>query len=378
MITLEEIKKKAIRIYPQFLKSILLGQSFFPYILRSDKNLSGDFVEMSKEISNLISGSKDRHGYGYHVSSRQVKTRSHGLQDIPESISFNDQDDYLRFIGKSREFSQFFENVNLIRKTIPQLNAWLDENPMAVVNNNGKWIDLLKVCSWFLNDFEPGKYYTRELPISVHTKFIEENKGVLREMLDNLIPEKSNIEESEFEKRFQLKYIQPLVRMRSLDVSSRKNLYDDISIPLDEFIKIPVLCSRVFIIENKMNFLTFPHVSGSIAIWGKGFAIGSLKGAFWLTDKEIFYWSDLDIQGFEMLSQLRSYFPQTQSFLMERVFLDLLPQFIVEGTPGTVVSLPHLDQAELELFLHLKEGNLRLEQERIPQTRVIDEVQRLF
>lgn len=378
MITLEEIKKKAIRIYPQFLKSILLGQSFFPYILRSDKNLSGDFVEMSKEISNLISGSKDRQGYGYHVTSRQVKTRSHGLQDIPEAISFNDQDDYLKFIGKSREFSQFFENVSVIRKTVPQLNSWLDENPMAVVNNNGKWIDLLKVCNWFLNHFEPVKYYIRELPISVHTKFIEENKGVLREMLDHLIPEKSKIEELEFEKRFQLKYIQPLVRMRSLDVSNRNNLYDDISIPLDEFIKIPVLCSRVFIIENKMNFLTFPHVSGSIAIWGKGFALESLKGAFWLRDKEIFYWSDLDIQGFQMLSQLRSYFAQTQSFLMERVFLDLLPQFIVEGTPASAVTLPHLNENELELFLHLKEGNLRLEQERIPQIRVIDEIQRLF
>jgi hypothetical protein len=249
---------------------------------------------------------------------------------------------------------------------------------LAVVNNNGNWFDLLKVCNWFLNDFEPEKYYIRELPISVHTKFIEENKGVLREMLDHLIPEKSNIEELEFEKRFQLKYIQPLVRMRSLDPSGRNYLYDDISIPLNEFVKACLVCHRVFIIENKMNFLTFPQVSGSIAIWGKGFAIESLKSASWLKDKEIFYWSDLDIQGFQMLSQLRSYFPQTQSFLMEKVFLDLLPQFIVDGTPGTIASLTHLNENERALFLHLKDGNLRLEQERIPQARVVQEVQRLF
>jgi hypothetical protein len=378
MISLEEIKKKAARIYPQFLKSIVLGESFFPYVLRSDKNLSVDFVEMSKEISSLISGSKDRQGFGYHVSSRPVKTRNHGFQDIPELISFEQQEDYLKFIAKEREFGQFLENVNTIRDTIPELHAWISEHPLAVVNNNGKWLDLLKVCKWFMDNFEPAKYYIRELPISVHTKFVEDNKGVLREILDHLVPGKINIEEFEFEKRFQLKYVQPLVRFRSLDVTSFNAFYDDISVPLSEFAKTSPKCNRVFIVENKMNFLTFPQVTDSIVIWGKGFAIETLRDAFWLKDKEIFYWSDLDIQGFQMLSRLRSYFPQTQAFLMDGAFLEVLEDFIVAGTPAPVTSLFNLSQSEQSVFLRLKEQNWRLEQERIPQARVIEETKRLF
>lgn len=377
MITVEEIKKKANRGYAQFLKSALLGQTFFPYIIRSDKSLSNDFVQMSKEISELMSGSKDRLGYGYSVQSRSVKTRSHGTQDIPELISFQGDEDYLRFIGKKKEFNAFLENVRIIRDFMPRLDQWIIENPLDIIYNDGKWNDLLKVCDWFENRFEPGKYYIRELPISVHTKFIEENKAVLSKMLDYLIPDKINVEENEFEKRYRLKYIQPLVRFRWLTPNSGDEFYNDVSVPLNKFLKESQACHRVFIVENKMNFLTFPQISDSIAIWGKGFAIESLRDAFWLNDKEIFYWSDLDVQGFQMLSQLRGYFSQTKSFLMDGTFLVSLKEYIVAGKPASIHSLPYLNEIERGVFERLRAENIRLEQERIPQAIVIQEIFRL-
>ena len=378
MITLDEIKKKAIRAYPLYLKSRLLNESFFPYVLRSDKSLSNDFVLMSKQIAELMSGSKDRVGYGYQVQSRSIKTRSHATQDIPEVISFEDEDNYLKFIGKKNEFSAFLMNVQFIRNSMPILGEWIIENPLTIISNDKKWPDLLKVCDWFVNHFEPQKYYIRELPISVHTKFIEDNKTVLGKMLDHLVPDKINSTENEFEKRYCLKYIQPLVRFRWLTLKDGNGFYDDVSIPMDQFLATPQLCSRIFIIENKMNFLTFPQVPDSIAVWGKGFAIENLRHAAWLSQREIFYWSDLDIQGFQMLSQMRSYFPQTKAFLMEDIFLSLLEEFIVPGTPASINSLVHLDEIERALFEKLREGNIRLEQERIPQVRVIEKVATFF
>ena len=80
MITVAEIKRKADRMYPKFLKATLLGEQFFPSVLRSNKSLSDDFVDMSKELSALISGSKDRKGFGYVVRSRPIKTRTNGLR----------------------------------------------------------------------------------------------------------------------------------------------------------------------------------------------------------------------------------------------------------------------------------------------------------
>lgn len=376
MITVAEIKKKADRMYPQFLKAVLLGEQFFPKVLRSDKSLSADFGEMSKELSALISGSKDRKGFGYVVQSRPVKTRSHGVQDLPESIVFEDEQNYLQFIGKVKEFEYFIEKSTLIKNAVPQLVSWMEGNPISVINNLHQWEDLLKVCDWFLNHFEPDKFYIRELPIAIHTKFIEDNKAILKNLLDELIPEKLNGNESVFEKRFHLKYVQPEIRFRYLR-PSEATAHSDISVPLDEFSAHPVTCKRVFIVENKMNFLTFPEIPESLAIWGKGFAIESLKHAAWLNDKEIYYWSDLDAQGFQMLSQLRSYFRQTKSFLMDGNLLERFGEFVVQGTHSKIENLENLSESESLVFNSIKSQSLRLEQERIPQWFIIQKVNKL-
>lgn len=377
MITVAEIKKKADRMYPQFLKATLLGESFFPIVVRSDKSLSDDFVGMSKELSALISGSKDRKGFGYVVQSRQVKTRSHGTQDIPESIVFEDQENYLQFIGKVKEFDLFIEKSKLIKDTVPQLETWMEHNPQSVVNNIHQWEDLLKVCNWFLNHFEPDRFYIRELPIAIHTKFIESNKKMLRNLLDELIPEKIKDNESVFEKRFRLKYAQNEIRFRFLK-PSEAILYTDLSVPLNEFIDHPIACKRIFIIENKMNFLTFPEVEGGLAIWGMGFAIESLRDVSWLASKDVYYWSDLDVQGFQMLSQLKLNFPHTKSFLMGSNLLDLYEDFIVEGTPSKVVIHDTLNEEEFSTYNTLKSKNQRLEQERIPQQHVVQEAEKVM
>lgn len=378
MITVAEIIKKADRLYPQFLKAKLLGDQFFPKVLRSDKSISADFVAMSKELSELISGSKDRKGFGYVVQSRPVKTRSHGVQDIPESIVFEDQENYLQFIGKAKEFEIFIEKCTLIKNTVPQLVSWMERNPISIINNLHQWVDLLKVCDWFLNHFEQDRFYIRELPIAIHTKFIEDNRAILRDLLDELIPDKLNGSEFVFEKRFHLKYIEPEIRFRYLNpLEDNVTPYNDLSVLLSEFVNHSISCKRVFIIENKMNFLTFPEMSNSIAIWGKGFAVEGLKQATWLTDKEIYYWSDLDAQGFQMLSQLRSYFAQTKSFLMDKNLLERFREFVVKGTTAKIEKLDNLSEDESVVLNSIRSQNIRLEQERIPQSVVVQEVDKL-
>ena len=61
-----------------------------------------------------------------------------------------------------------------------------------------------------MTQFEPNKFYIRELPIDVHTKFIEENKPILKSLPHVLIPDRIDANESVFEKRFYLKYAQPI------------------------------------------------------------------------------------------------------------------------------------------------------------------------
>ncbi|MGY5846809.1 Wadjet anti-phage system protein JetD domain-containing protein [Salegentibacter sp. HM20] len=371
MITVSEIRKKSERKYDEILRKTLNEENCFPLKIRANKALSKDFVQMSKEIADVLGGSKDRKGFGYSVLSETRKTRHHASQDIPNAIVFETLFDFLKFINKEKEFHLLIKNYHFIKSELPQLEPWLKINPKIIINNAKLWPQLIEVCQWFLNNFEPHIYYIRELPIAVHTKFIEENKGTLRLLLDELVRGIINIRENVFEKRFHLKYDQPLVRFRSLDESCWSEInYDDITVPIEQFISTELKCHRLFIIENKMNFLTFPEVPHSIAVWGKGFGIQSLKNIDWLHAKEIYYWSDLDVQGFQMLSQLRSYYKQTKSFLMEMEVLEKYELFIVTGTVSKVDSIDHLSEKELKVFEYLSENNLRLEQERITQETV--------
>lgn len=366
-------------MYPEILRVFLTGEEFFPKIIKADKSLSKDFSKMSQEIAQIMAESKDRKGFGYKIQSETINTKLHGNQDIPKAIIFETLTDFLKFIGKKTEFERYTEQTQAILLQFPQLKACLTSKPELVIENFGHWENLLKVCTWFSNSLETNKYYTRELPISVHTKFIEENRSVLRILLDELIPDKLNVEEKEFEKRFFLKYPQPTIRFRYLDLRIQSGVsYSDISIPMDQFRDIPINCQRIIIIENLMNFLAFPEVENAIAIWGKGFAIENLKEVHWLKNKHIYYWSDLDVQGFQMFSQLKSYFPQAQSFLMDSNILHAYKDFWVKGTLSNINDLSYLNDDELSTFHFLKANNLRLEQERILQSEIISTIKQII
>lgn len=123
-------------------------------------------------------------------------------------------------------------------------------------------------------------------------------------LLDFLIEEHINKDETEFEKRFNLKYNEPSIRLRILDDEISKKQFSgltDMSITQTEFNNLNIDCNKVFILENKtnfsniFNFLTLPLLKGSIAIFGKGFQLNLLKDAKWLNDKQIIYWGDIDV-----------------------------------------------------------------------------------
>jgi hypothetical protein len=100
-------------------------------------------------------------------------------------------------------------------------------------------------------------------------------------------------------------------------------------------------------------------------IFGSGFKVENLKNVKWLNSVEILYWGDIDIQGFEILSQMRGYFPQTKSFLMDD---DTFNDFFENdnGTLSKVTTLLNLTNIELNIYEKLKKNNWRLEQEKIP------------
>lgn len=367
MITAAEIQKKALLRYPEVLKDLLSGRRCFPLEIRSNKVLSKDFARMQVEIAEVYQFSRHRRGYGYTVQTESVNTRQHGLQDIPRAILFESSPDYLKFIGKEKEAAEILRHYAYIRDQLPQLDEWLCQHPLEILAYGAVWPELVIVCQWFMQHHQPHRYYIRELPVAVHTKFVESHKNILRPLLDQLIPQWIQADSGNFEKRYGLKSDPVMIRFRRLDprTTNWPLPYDDLTVPAEQFARTPLPCRQLFIIENKMNFLTFPEVPEAIAIWGKGFALDALQAVSWLRQKNIHYWSDLDAQGFQMLARLRSIFPQTRPFLMDMALLEQYATFIVPGTPSPADLSTQLHPSELEVYTHLTQNNQRLEQERI-------------
>ncbi|GAB6013047.1 Wadjet anti-phage system protein JetD domain-containing protein [Viscerimonas tarda] len=369
MITVSEIKKKANTLYKEYLQSIVeANQSFFPRQIRSNKKPSDDFVKMKEELNELISCSTDRKSYGYSIHYETINTKKHGLQSLPQSITFECEENYLKFIGREKEVALFKRNVSQITSEFPQLHHWCQNNPAAITANSEKWYDILKVCRYFTSNPNPD-LYIRQLPIEIHTKFIEENKVIIQSLLNILIHNHiQNQNERVFEKRFGLKYKPVQIRIRILD-HDIANQYlhglTDISITEEELISLDFHCSKVYITENEMNFLTLPAIEHAIAIFGKGFAINALKNVSWLQSKSIFYWGDIDIHGFQILSQLRGYFPNTKSIMMNMNTYEEFKEMSVENKVANPPMLSNLDENEICMYEFLKENGRRLEQEKI-------------
>lgn len=375
LITPKEIRAKAERLYPRYLAAVAEGAPFTPIEIPFRKIRASDpFDVVRRGVESLVAGSRERRGAGYTVALEPVNTRLYGTQHHPARIAFESEGDYLGFLGKQAEVARLRADLDLIRATLPALEEWARRSVRVVVANAGRWKDLLAVCQYFLDHPRPN-LYARELPLGVHTKFVEEHQTVLRQLLDELLPaEAIDPGATRFEERFFLRYDEPLIRLRFLDAALQRRVgcpVSDLSVPVGEVGSLDLAGATCVITENRLNFLTLPTLSATVAIWGGGFRVELLRRVHWLAACRILYWGDIDAQGFQILSQLRSVYPQAESVMMDLATLEKYRAFAVPGTPCPVESLPHLHPAEQAAFAHVAENGLRLEQEKIDQEYVV-------
>ena len=216
----------------------------------------------------------------------------------------------------------------------------------------------------------------------VDTKFVEKRKSIFTELLNWVLPESYiNQAATSFEMRFGLCVKPTRIRMRFLDRRMYLQGIEDITIPVEQLAAFNPNVSTVFITENEVNGLSFPDIKDSIVIFGLGYAVDALKTVKWLKEKSIYYWGDIDTHGFVMLDQVRSFLPQTKSLLMsEDVLLSTRDLWVVEDKPF-MGNLSHLTEDEHQLLNSLQDNSwgekVRLEQERIPFKRVLEEVKNI-
>src|SRR3989440_1946534 len=305
MITSEEIQQKAQRSYIAFLQSWIRGEPYIPLTFAVGK-LPTDFVPLRAAVHQLQVHSKAVLGYGYSIEWQQQQKRSLKTQTLPTRIALETATDFLRLIDKESEFLHFQRDVALIREQVPQLEAWMLGSPKKVIEYHSDWLGLLTVCRYFLEHPRP-ELYIRELPLNVHTKYVEEHIGILRELLEHLLPAEVIVPDAPtFQQRFGLREEEPLIHARFLDDQLEKKYgipLSELCAPRSQFARLDLRPQRCMIIENNMTFLTLPVLPDTFAFHGGGFKVSGLAAISWLRECPLIYWGDLDAQGFQILSQ---------------------------------------------------------------------------
>lgn len=377
MITPAEIQTKAENKYFDFLRATLTNEPFFPLEIAVGKPKSStDYTVLRDWTQNLLAHSKAEKGVGYEVILEKQNTRLYGEQSLPQKVVIATPADFLKLIHKQQQFAQFQKASQQILHTFPQLKEWLCKYPQKLVAELSHWEQLVEVCTYFVAHPRPG-LYLRELPLMVDTKFVEQNKAALRQWLDILLPpEAIEAEETEFARRYGLRDNEPEIRLRLLDPTFQTAWQwpvADFSAPVSALAQLNIPAVKVLVVENKTTFLTLPPLPGFMAIWGGGYKVSLLKKLAWLRPCVIWYWGDFDAQGFEILSQLRQYFPQTKSWLMDDKTFAQFAHLAGPGTPSKVETGLNLTAAEQTVYQHLKTHQLRLEQERLPHAYVVSQ-----
>jgi hypothetical protein len=370
-MTADEIIRRCERKYRDILRAHLLGENPFPLVFPVGR-LSTTLVQRRQQIEELRRRSKDATGLGYRLEWATTNQRDLGRQTTPSRAVIDTLDDYLDLIRKREEYAAYVSDIARIRARIPALEGWMQQYPQSVVENAGRWDDLLTVCRYFMQHPRPN-LYLRELPIPVHTKFIEQNSRILRDLLDVLLPSDAvRTAENAFNRRYGLSESPLLIRVRLLDRQFEAQFgpcLNDLTLPADQLSHLLTdhLRPRTIIVtENLVTFLTLPAYAGCVGLFGRGFAVQQLAILDWLQHCRIIYWGDIDAHGFQILSDLRMRFPHVSSVMMDRQTLEDHAAYVVDGSALKVERFDTLTSSEAQCAQHVVANNLRLEQEHIP------------
>lgn len=375
-VTPEQVAASADRAYARFLRKWVRGEGddFFPY--RVPAKFSIDPQNPRETIAaseRLLAHSKDALGWGYTVRRKRVRSRDFGNNLVPEAIFVETLDDLLRLAKRQKEFAATRHVVETVRADLPALSGWLESKVGSLHLLADSAAGLVAVTRFFLENPWPD-CFARQIPVAVDTKFVRRHEATLRQWLDLLLPASAiDVNESSFARRFGLRDDQPHRAIRVLDPALAAELelpFPELSLPVRSIARLDVSQATVFILENDLNLLTLPPVSRGFGIRGEGDAVNRLEPLKWLHRNRVLYWGDIDVEGFLILSRLRNLFPHVESIFMDSATLHEHLNLAIAGKATKPDTPTNLSGAEAEAFVECRQGNLRLEQESIPQSSV--------
>lgn len=323
------------------------------------------------------------------LQRRDINHRLLGQQSIIAAVIIATVEQAAGLIAKRQRLQRFAVLYRMVIQRLPALQAWLLKRPLKVLELDDDWSRLLDVCVWMQCNPRP-KLYLRQVCITdVDSKFIESHRAVLAELFDVLLLVDAIDEDytgvAGFAQRYGFLDKPLLLRVRPLDdafVLLASAGVQDVTMTADAFASlnpnIVAQVKKVVIVENEINYLSFPAVPKALIIFGSGYGFEAFKTARWLQSCCLYYWGDMDTHGFAILNQCRAVFPHIQSFLMDKQTLLQHRQAWGVEPKQEHKYLSHLNAEEAEVYDLLRHNSLadsiRLEQERISFDAVVNQL----
>ena len=371
MISPDGIRQKALRLYSKavgtWLESTLFGDSkpfaeFFPLRLPVNQQLSDVPAEAIEQTRALRDGSKDVIGYGYTVVWVERQSHKYGANRFVDKVEIESWNDLLRLIGKRTEIATLDRAVQTLCVPFPVLRNWVKANWKRLIEVADEVADLVKVLEYLNLHPRPG-CYVRELPLSISTKLVESYQPLLGQWFDLTLPAETidfGYSSKQFERRYGFSYPREhfLVRVLDSELLLRCSLpSDELSLPIDGINRLPLSEATIVLVENKINLLTLPRFKNGIAMGGLGDGVTRLFECKWFEPNKLYYWGDMDVEGFEILSAMRERFCQVTSLMMDDQTLDKWSALAIPGNGNPSKTLIGLTAGEQLAFATCRSKN---------------------
>ncbi|MGN6491697.1 MAG: Wadjet anti-phage system protein JetD domain-containing protein [Agriterribacter sp.] len=358
------------RSYKSYLKNLVAGNAFTAIVLRGEKNKPATTVDLHKAIQLFQQNEKREGNKGWTIEWTDWSNKKLGKQKWPAQIIVTTESDYLFLLGKEKEADEFKQQLESLLIWQPRIQSFLLEKPEQVLALKDAWKDIQKVVD-FLLQTDVSNYYIRNIPVPVHTKFIETYKPVITAILRSIAPEKFPSRGNNLEQMLMLKIKPHLYPVRWLDANlsvTHMHGMEVTGVTVEWLQKLNWSINEVWLVENETNLYLIPERKNAVAIFSKGNATHSLKEIPLLKNATLYYWGDLDEEGFKMMHAMRGFYPHIISVFMDsHTLLQHADEFDKQKTTYVTTELPLLTPDESAAFNILKHHNGRLEQERIRQ-----------
>jgi hypothetical protein len=354
--------------YKEMLKAQAAGISFEPFEVRGVGRLPDTTAELHQMVSFFQSHEKSAIKPGWRIEWGSRSSRRVGMQQWPDRIVVETPEDLASLTSNGHAYTKFSHWLSILVAWRSEVRIYLSDHPLSILKYVDSWPDLMSVMDVCIEQDLEGKPI-RTIETSRDTKFIEQHKSILLGMLKSIDPVRFPGDMNDLESALSLSRNPFFFPIRWLDhdlCARQMHGLNLLALPVEGLRQVTWEVKEVWMVENATNLYLLPERPGAIAVFGAGKASASLKDVELFRRARLFYWGDLDDDGFKMLSTFRSLYPHAESFCMGTETVRTHMSSKVEQTQRYGTAVPSgLTQDETEAFLMLQPINGRIEQERI-------------